>query len=233
MKVRHELQVSAGYRINDDGVFIADTTHGLQVRKSAALSGFDISQDTTCSADSTGLIRAIESGEILHTKLLQKITFCLIVVKLPERPQLDGRGLIQGIAHRMSVGNEQFRRRKARQFALENGLVATLEDLKATTAYFDDRKTETLVDLIDGADQTLMVSVKQSLLGQRAWCHDSDHLPFYGPFTGRWISYLLTDRDRDACLNEATEIAVRRMIRDTAHRYRLPARMTATGQRNI
>ena len=85
----------------------------------------------------------------------------------------------------------------------------------------------------DGQQAVIPTLIHQGLVAHGAGSDDPNDLSLHRPLAGSWIADLLTDGDRHSLLNEASQVAVRRVIGYATHGNGLAGRSTAAGQGDV
>ncbi|KAF1028212.1 MAG: hypothetical protein GAK37_02279 [Pseudomonas sp.] len=228
-----QFQVATAGAIQHHGVVQAFMAQATQVRQGGALGFLGVTQQATGGADGQGQRLATKPLEVLHGKLLAKTLKRRIPLEIPRCtapcPTTTFRRQILGPI----VRYQQLYRIDALQ--LREQVLPPLDLQHAEIAAGDVQHGQAKQPFIaqHRRNQVVAPLIQQRLITHRARRNNAHHLAFHRALAGRRVSDLLANHHRFAQLDQLGQVALQRVVRNSAHRDRLPGRLPTRRQGDV
>ncbi|MNH97874.1 hypothetical protein D3C73_505810 [compost metagenome] len=228
-----QLQVATAGAVEHHGVVQAFMAQAAQVRQGGALGFFGVGQQATGGADGERQVFAAEAFEVLGRKLLAKTFQRRITLEIPRRTATNPTTLFRWQILRPVIRDQQLYRIDPLQLSQQVFPALDFQHAEVATGDIQHGQAEQAFITQHGSDQVVATFIQQRLVTHRPRRNDPYHLTIHRPFAGGRVADLLADHHRFAKLHQFCQVTLSGVVRNPAHRNRLPRRLPAGGQGDV
>ena len=169
---------------------------------------------------------------------LQQLAPAGVAVEIPGRATAQAAERQHHRRPAVFVGNQDFRRRQAREFRVQQILVGDFRHQESAAGKIGPGQAEALPRIgalaaRDCQQQGVAAFLQQGLVGHRPGRHDAHDFALDQSLRQRGVTDLFADRDRFAEGDQSRQVALDGMHGHARHRNRLSARGAALGQGDV